>query len=78
MVRTQIQLTSDQAAALRRLAGERGISVAALLREAADSIVASGAAGRRDNALRAIGAYASGRADVSSKHDDHFVDTLTK
>jgi hypothetical protein len=76
MVRTQIQLTSDQSAALRRLAGERGVSVAALLREAADSIVASGVARHRENALRAIGAYASGRTDVSSNHDDHFVDTL--
>jgi len=74
MVRTQIQLTEEQAAALHRLAHQRGVSMAALLREAADLIIASPSAERRARAMRAVGAFASGHHDVSRDHDSHLAD----
>ena len=76
MVRTQIQLTDDQSAALHRIARQRGVSVSALMREAADRIIASPASGRRERALRAVGAFASGRANVSRDHDDELADAF--
>lgn len=72
MVRTQIQLTEAQARALKRLAAERGVSIAALIREAVDRLVHGGdpdAVWRR--ALAVIGRYSAGPGNVSEDHDRH-------
>jgi predicted DNA-binding ribbon-helix-helix protein len=76
MVRTQIQLTEEQSSALHRIAERRGVSVSALLREAADRIIASPVSDRRSRALLAVGAFASGRTDVSRGHDDELADAF--
>lgn len=74
MVRTQVQLTEEQAERLRRAAADRGVSMAALIREAVDELPAThGADARWDRALAAVGAGASGAGDVSSDHDRHLV-----
>lgn len=70
MVRTQIQLTEEQSEALHRIAGQRGVSVSALLREAADRIISSPASDRRARAMLVIGAFSSGRTGISRDHDD--------
>jgi hypothetical protein len=77
MVRTQIQLTQEQADGLRRLAGERGVSIAAVIREAVDSKLGED---RReevwDRALSVIGKYrdVDGATDVSERHDDYLAE----
>ncbi|MBI4728918.1 MAG: ribbon-helix-helix protein, CopG family [Acidobacteria bacterium] len=67
MIRSVIQLKEEQARALKRLAAERGVSVAALVREAVDEVL-SRAASRWKRAL-SIPTFASGRSDVSGQHD---------
>lgn len=75
MIRTQISMTEEQAAALRRLANVRRRSQAALLRDALDALLAGDATRRRtDRARRAIGAFHSGTADTSDHHDAAFAE----
>ncbi len=73
MVRRQIQLTEQQAAALRRLSGETGKSVADLVRQGVDLYLGAGRRSDRqeqvERALRAIGRFSSGLTDVSAEHD---------
>jgi len=69
-VRTQVQLTEQQAIRLRRTAAERGVSMAALIREAVDSVVADEDRDARwERAVAAIGCGSSGLTDVGSEHD---------
>ena len=70
MIRTQIQLTEEQARELKRIAAERGISVAALIREAVERTVSvdSGPA-RWRRALAVVGRFGSGKKDISGDHD---------
>jgi Arc/MetJ-type ribon-helix-helix transcriptional regulator len=71
MVRTQIQLTDDQSRKLRRLAARRGVSMATLIREGVDSVLAEeGSETARRRALAVIGAFRGGRGEpVSDEHD---------
>jgi ribbon-helix-helix CopG family protein len=74
--RTQISLTAGQARELRRLARKRGISMAALIREAVDRTYGIGSADgvRWERALASIGGSRSDRSDVSERHDEHVAD----
>lgn len=75
MVRTQIQLTEEQARALHRKASERETSVAQLIREAIDaSLAAEDTADARQRALQAVGRYRSGRSDVGAEHDRYLAE----
>ncbi len=79
MVRTQVQLTEGQARAVKRLAAERDVSMAEVVRDAVDSYVdRQGADARRRRAIRAIGGFQSGHTDVSVRHDDHVVDAFAE
>lgn len=70
MIRTQISMTEEQAAALRRLAALRERSQAALLRDALDTLLEADARGARAERARAvIGAFRSGSRDTSEAHD---------
>jgi RecA/RadA recombinase len=73
MVRTQIQLTDDQAKRVKKLAMARGVSMAEFIRQAVDGIIHSGPAmdrGERVSRAREIvGKFSSGKSDVSRKHD---------
>ncbi len=75
MVRTIIQLPEDQAAALKRAASRRGVSKAALVREALGMLLAreSGDAAV-ERALRAAGAGASGVHDLAERHDEYLAE----
>lgn len=78
MIRIQAQLTEAQSAALKELARERGTSVAGLLREGADKVLAEGGAseaGRRQRALRAIGRFQGTGEPVAAVHD-RFLDEI--
>jgi predicted DNA-binding protein len=78
MVRTQIQLTEEQARALKGLAAERGVSMAALVREAVDRALGEGTELDRkwQRALSVVGKYRGGGGRVSEEHDEYFVDSV--
>lgn len=73
MIRTQVQLTETQMRTLKRLATERGVSVAALIRQSVDLFVRT--AGlvdekeQRRRALAVVGRFHSGRGDLAAEHD---------
>lgn len=73
MVRTQIQLTEEQAQRVKALAAARHVSMATIIRESVDhyvgDVAVSKAGDRRARALRLIGAFASTQSDLSSRHD---------
>lgn len=76
-VRTQVQVTPEQLASLRRRAQQRGTSVAALLREAIEAATAGDAQEIAwERALAAVGKYSSGTANTSVDHDDAFVESI--
>jgi deoxyribose-phosphate aldolase len=78
MIRTQVQLTEEQARTLKTLAAERGSSVAELIRQSVDSFIKTSTgvstAERRRRAIAAIGRYNSGRSDVSAHHDEYLAE----
>ena len=80
MVRTQVQLTEEQLAALRAQAARRGSSVSAVVRRAVDALLRSEASAspeeRRRRALEAVGRFSSGKRDVAERHDDYLADAL--
>lgn len=82
MVRTQIQLTEEQAKALKRMAARLGVSIAELVRRGVDAILKSSAEvspeERRRRAMAAVGKFHSGRNDMSSRHDEEFVKAVKR
>ncbi len=82
MVRTQIQLPEESMLALRRLAAQRGVSIAAVVREAVDNLVAGrglvSAESRRSRAEAAVGRFRSGCGDLSERHDEHFAEAAVR
>lgn len=74
MVRTQIQLTREQAHALRDLAARRGVSMAEIIRIAVQrEIDQTDRAERRRRALTAAGRF-SGPPDLSVNHDSYLAE----
>jgi hypothetical protein len=82
MVRTQIQLTENQARDLKRLAAARHLSMAQLIRQGVDSILRSNtvmdAAEKRKRALALAGKFRSGKHDVSKEHDKYLAEDFGK
>jgi Ribbon-helix-helix domain len=78
MQRTQIQLTEEQSQALKTLAAERRISVAELIRQAAEDLLRQSftvsRAEMKRRALAAAGRFRSGEKDLSTSHDDHLAE----
>jgi Arc/MetJ-type ribon-helix-helix transcriptional regulator len=79
MIRTQVQLSDQQARALKETAAERGVSIAEVIRQALDQHLGDrGGESRRQRAIRAIGGHRSGRHDVSVRHDDYLADSFAE
>ena len=82
MVRTQIQLTDDQARRLKRLAAASGRSMADLVRDGVERVLleqpGSSRAERMRHAARHFGAFASTSGDLSTRHDDHFAEAVAE
>ncbi len=80
MVRTQIQLSEDEAAAVKRLAASRGVSMAAVIRTAVDQYVEregeESMASKWTRSMAAVGGFHSGIPDLSQRHDDEFADSV--
>ena len=78
MVRTQIQLTEQQARAVKAIAAAQGISVAEAIRRAIDGMTQSRSAvdteERRKRAMRIVGKFRSGKRDVSKRHDAYLTE----
>lgn len=73
MVRTQIQLTEEQARLLKQRAAQHGVSMAQIVREAVQDYL-DRAAGvdsveRKRRAWAAAGQFHSGREDIAEDHD---------
>ena len=77
-VRAQVHFTSEQIAALRRLAAKQNRSIADIVRECVDQYVARTSTSDRQalvkRAKEATGSFASGKSDVSERHDDYLAD----
>lgn len=82
MVRTQIQLTEDQAKALKKIAQSRHLSVAELIRKAVDTVIKSNtvinAEERHKRAMEIVGKFSSGKRDISKKHDFYLTEAYNK
>ncbi|MGH4017960.1 MAG: CopG family transcriptional regulator [Pseudonocardiaceae bacterium] len=76
MKQTQVSLTEHQLAALRQRAHERGVSIAALVREAVDALLCSDRTGdEATRSLAAVGSYRSNPENVAEDHD-RFLDEI--
>jgi len=72
MVRTQIQLTEDQARMLRELSLSSRESVAALIRKAIDRFLITGKPDRialYRQAMTVVGKYKTEQSDLAVEHD---------
>lgn len=80
MVRTQIQLTEDQARKVKKIAAHRGVPMAEVIRDAIDGVIRSeartGPEDRRRRALDIVGKFRSGKRDVSKRHDAYLAEAL--
>ena len=78
MIRTQIQLTEEQAHALKQLAIQQGKSMAELIRESVVGLIRSTGsidlAERRRRAIAAAGLYRSGVPDLGTEHDRYLAE----
>ncbi len=72
MIRTQIQLTDEQASLLKEMAHESNESIAALIRKALDQFLSKQQPNRRAlyrQALAVVGKYNAGVHDIAIEHD---------
>jgi Arc/MetJ-type ribon-helix-helix transcriptional regulator len=79
MIRTQVQLTQEQAARLRALAQRRGTSMAELIRQAVDGLADESAKiERHQRALAVIGRFRSTDRNVARDHDRHLAEAYRR
>ncbi len=80
MVRTQIQLTEEQARKVKRIAAHRGVPMAEVIRDAIDGAIRSdtqsGYEDRRKRALTIVGKFRSGKRNVSKEHDSYLTEAF--
>jgi hypothetical protein len=81
MERRQVQFTSEQAERLRERARHRKMSTAAVVREAADSVLQDLAGGltsreRWDRSRAVVGRFGSGGADPVSEDHDRYLEAI--
>jgi len=72
MLRTQIQLTEEQARMLKELSRAGDESMAALIRQAIDHFLTSARpnrTGQYRQALTVVGKYKTGPSDIAVEHD---------
>ncbi|MHB1457395.1 MAG: CopG family transcriptional regulator [Armatimonadota bacterium] len=82
MVRTQIQLTSEQSRKLKRIAERKGISVAEVIRRSIDIAMISEEIPDRDEmkkrARSVFGKYSDIVTDVSENHDSYLSEAFSQ
>lgn len=73
MVRTQISLTDEQMRRLRAEARRRRLPIAAIVREAVDSVLPADPGYRQarfERLLAVVGRFHSGTGDLAARHDE--------
>lgn len=79
MVRTQIQITEEQAEKLKEVAAQMGVSMAEVIRQAVDTVISQGNDRTPEKlyqrALRIAGKFSSGASDVSVRHDEYLAES---
>lgn len=82
MVRTQIQLTEEQARALKEIAASRGESMAEVIRRAVDGVIRAGIMlpvdEKKKRAMDVMGKFKSGKRDVSKRHDAYLAEAYDR
>jgi len=81
MIRTQIQVTQEQAKSLKRLARERRCSVAELIRRGIQLVLGTQGAlpsELKERAASISGKYRSGKSDISRAHDKYLADAYRR
>lgn len=82
MVRTQVQLTDEQAVLVKRIAAARHLSMAEVIRQAVDQVINSntsaGPEEKKRKALEVVGKFRSGKHDISTEHDKYLADAFNK
>ena len=76
MIRTQIRLTDEQARRVKRIAAERQVSMATVIREGVDLLLRSSETAVTDDerskrAISVAGQFRSGGGDGTAQHDAH-------
>ena len=77
MIRTQIQLTDEQARELKSLSARTGLSIAELVRRGLAPLLRGVAAAddeRLTRALAVVGRFRSGQSDIAAEHDRYLAD----
>lgn len=78
MVRTQIQLTEEQARFLREIAAAEGVSLAEIIRRGVEAMIRNrhepSLEERRRRARTLAGRFHSGVPDLATRHDDYFAE----
>ena len=82
MVRTQIQLTEEQARKVKKIAASRGVAMAEVIRDAVEGAIRSNAGTvseeRRARAIAVLGKFRSGKKDISKQHDAYLTEAWSK
>jgi Arc/MetJ-type ribon-helix-helix transcriptional regulator len=74
VVRTQIQLTEEQACQLKAIAARRGVSMAELIRQAVEKVLEETQRHeKRRRALEVVGKF-PGPSDLSTNHDRYLAE----
>ena len=78
MVRMQVQFTEEQSQRLRRVAQSKGVSVAAIVRDAVDAALTGRDEQREawERALAVMGTFSSGGGSVADDHDEWFAEAI--
>ena len=80
MIRTQVQLTEEQARAVREIAAAEGRSMAEVVRDAVSLLLRGRRRVDRDHlkrrSLAALGRFRSGAPDLAVEHDRHLDDAF--
>ena len=82
MVRTQIQLTEEQARLLHEIADKEGVSMAEIIRKSVDKFIESREKSKKwdqvERAKEAAGKYHAKIKDLSTNHDLYLAEDLDK
>ncbi len=80
MIRTQIQLTEEQAKTLKKIATKKHVSIAELIRQGVNNLMRSSGEvtmeERKKRAIAAAGRFRSGKKDISIKHDEYLTEAF--
>jgi len=80
MIKTQVQLSEEDLASLRRLAAEHGVSVSELVRRGVKQLLTSHRGlppGEKWRQARAVaGQFRSGKRDVGRRHDEYLAEDM--